>query len=284
MTKSLWGNSMKSIVNVISIIIIVIMALVFAFKTHYLLGIALVLLLIGFSLFRARANYYAIRGTGLFNKGEFEQSLIWFEKAYESKPCPEAHQIGYGYILMRTGNAKQAEQVLKQIQNRTNNKDNRIQAQCNLATSYWLQGKNEECLALLEEVFEQYKNSLVYGNLGYFKLLNGDIEAALTFNLEAYAYNADDKTIHDNLAYNYYLLGQMDQAEELFALLIPKAPKFADPHYFYALTLEKQGKLNTAAEQIQIALNKDIAFITPITRDEIEQAALRLNVSSEEVI
>nr|WP_162463188.1 tetratricopeptide repeat protein [Paenibacillus psychroresistens] len=275
---------MKAIINVISIIIIVIVALVFAFKTHFLLGIALVLLLIGFAAFRGRANYYAIRGTKLFSSNEFEQSLVWFKKAYESKPCPEAHQIGYGYILMRTGNAKQAEQVFKQVLRTTKNKDNRIQAQCNLATSYWLQGRNEECLVLLEEVFEQYKNSLVYGNLGYFKLLNGDFESALAFNQEAYAYNGDDKTIVDNLAYNYYMLGQLEQAEEMFALLIPKSPKFADPHYFYALTLEKLGKLDEAAEQIQIAQSKDIAFITPIIRAEIDQAALRLNVSSEEVV
>ncbi|WP_405083589.1 tetratricopeptide repeat protein [Paenibacillus psychroresistens] len=137
---------------------------------------------------------------------------------------------------------------------------------------------------MLEEVFEQYKNSLVYGNLGYFKLLNGDFESALAFNQEAYAYNGDDKTIVDNLAYNYYMLGQLEQAEEMFALLIPKSPKFADPHYFYALTLEKLGKLDEAAEQIQIAQSKDIAFITPIIRAEIDQAALRLNVSSEEVV
>jgi Flp pilus assembly protein TadD len=269
---------MKALINVLSIVIIIFMALIFAFKTHYLLGIALVLLFLGFALFRARANYYALRGTGLFNKSEYEQALVWFKKAYDSKPCPEAHQIGYGYILMRTGNAKQAEPILKKIQHTTKKRDNRIQAQSNLATSYWLQGRREECLALLEEVFEQYKNSLIYGNLGYFKLLNGDFEAALAFNLEAYAYNSDDKTIIDNLAYNYYLLGQMEQAEEIFAQLVPKSPKFADPHYFYALTLEKQGKFEAAIEQIQLALSKDAAFITPITRDEIEQVALRLNV------
>jgi Flp pilus assembly protein TadD len=185
---------MKALINVLSIIIILVTALIFAFKTHYLLGIDLVLLLLGFALFRARANYYALRGAGLFNKGENEQALVWFKKAYDSKPCPEAHQIGYSYILMRTGNAKQAEPILKQIQHTTKSKDNRIQAQSNLATSYWLQGRKEECLSLLEEVFEEYKNSLVYGNLGYFKLLNGDVEAALAFNLEAYAYNSDDKT------------------------------------------------------------------------------------------
>jgi Flp pilus assembly protein TadD len=278
MTNLLWGNSMKVLINVLSIVIILVIALIFAFRTHYLLGIALILLLLGYVIFRARANYYALRGTGMFNKGDYEQALVWFKKAYDSKPCPEAHQIGYGYILMRSGNAKQAEPILKQIQHKTKNKDNLIQAQCNLATSYWLQGRKEECLSLLEEVFEQYKNSLVYGNLGYFKLLNGDFEAALAFNLEAYAYNSDDKTIIDNLAYNYYLLGQMEQAEEIFAQLVPKSPKFADPHYFYALTLEKQGKFEAAIEQIQLALSKDAAFITPITRAEIEQVALRLNV------
>jgi Flp pilus assembly protein TadD len=272
---------MKALFNVLCIVIILVAAIIFAFKTHFLLGIALVLLLLGFAIFRARANYYAFRGTNLFSKGEYEQALVWFKKAYDSKPCPEAHQIGYAYILMRTGNAKQAEQILKQLQQTMNNKDNRIRAQCNLATSYWLQGRKEECLVLLEEVFELYKNSLIYGNLGYFKILNGDVEAALAFNLESYAYNSDDKTIIDNLALNYYLLGQIEQAEEIFAQLMPKSPNFADPHYYYALTLKQQGKTEEAIEQIQVALGKDLAFITPITRDEIEHAALQWKAAIE---
>jgi tetratricopeptide (TPR) repeat protein len=265
---------MKSLVNIISVVIILVIAMIFAFRIHILLGIAFALLLVGYYIYRSRANFYALRGSNAYGKGDTEQAIIWFKKAYDSKPCPESHQISYGYILLRTGKAEQAEPLFQHLIRTTKSKDIRIQSQCNLATTYWLQAKKVECLELLAEVFEQYKNSLVYGNFGYFKILIGDVEAALAFNLEAYAYNSDDKTIIDNLAYNYYLLGQMDEAEEKFAQLIPKSPKFADPHYFYALTLEKQGKMEEAIEQIQIALNKDIAFITPITRAEVEQKAL----------
>lgn len=270
---------MKSLVNIISVVIILVIAMIFAFQIHVLLGIAFTLLLLGYYIYRSRANYYALRGSNAYGKDDTDQAIIWFKKAYDSKPCPESHQISYGYVLLRTGKAEQAEPLFQNLIRTTKSKDIRIQSHCNLATTYWLQGKKAECLELLAEVFEQYKNSLVYGNFGYFKILNGDVEAALAFNLEAYAYNSDDKTIIDNLALNYYLLGQMDQAEEKFAQLIPKSPKFADPYYFYALTLERQGKTEAAIEQIQRALSRETAFITPITRDEIEQTALRWNLT-----
>src|SRR5665647_68688 len=194
------GNSMKTLVNVISIVVILFGTMIFAFRIHILLGIGLILLVLAYYIYRSRAVYYALRGSKAFSNGETDQSLIWFKKAYDSKPCPENQQVSYGYVLLRTGNEEQAESIFQNLMRTTKSKEVRIQAQCNLATAYWLQGKKVECLELLNKVFEQYKNSLIYGNLGYFKILNGDVEEALEFNLEAYAYNSDDKTIIDNLA------------------------------------------------------------------------------------
>jgi Flp pilus assembly protein TadD len=273
---------MKSFLNVMSIVIIVVIGTIFAFRTHVVLGIAVILLLIGFSIYRARSNFYAVRANAAFSKGELEQSLHLFKKAYDSKPCPENHQISYCYILLRAGNTEEAEKILKQLEKTTKSRDIRIQAKCNLATTYWLQGNKEQCMTLLEEVFDEIKNTLIYGNFGYFKLLNGDPEAALVFNLEAYAYNADDKTIVDNLALNYYFLGQIEQAEGIFKKLMLLSPKFAEPHYYYALTLNQLGKTEEAIEQLQQALGKELAFITPISREEIKQVAVEWNVDIAE--
>ncbi|MFH5187412.1 tetratricopeptide repeat protein [Paenibacillus sp. TAB 01] len=260
--------------------VVLVLIMIIAFRLHTLLGWGLIIVLIGAMVYTSRSSYYAIRGSSAFAADQFEQALAWYRKAYASKPCPEKHQIGYAYLLMRTGKPEQAEAVLQKLLGRTVNHEIRMQARCNLATAYWLQGKRGESVKELEGVFEQYKNTLVYGNLGYFKLMHGDLNESLAFNLAAYAFNSDDKTILDNCALNYYLLGSMTEAEAMFEKLISKSPKYAEPYYYYALTLNKLGKREEAAEQMKQALGKDLAFLTTVTRVEIAEAAKEMSVET----
>ncbi|NHN30884.1 tetratricopeptide repeat protein [Paenibacillus agricola] len=268
---------MKALIKPLLLIIALIIVIIIAFNLHVLAGWGLILVLVGVMLFTSRSSIYALIGSRAFAKGEMQKALVWYKKAFTSKPCPDKHRIGYGYLLMRSGDPVQAEQVLGQLIKATKSRDTRVQAQCNLATAYWLQGKKSEGLILLEQVFEEYKNTLVYGNLGYFKILHGDLNEALAFNLEAYTYNEGDLTILDNLALNYHLLGQADEAQPLFEKLMLKTPKYAEPYYYYSQNLQQQGKREEAIEQINVALKKELSFVTPITRSQIEQEAEELN-------
>ncbi|WP_079908771.1 lipopolysaccharide assembly protein LapB [Paenibacillus sp. 32352] len=269
---------MKLLIKVALAVAALILIMIIAFRLHTLLGWGLVIVLAGAMVYVSRSSYYAIRGSSAFAADQFEQALAWYRKAYNSKPCPENHQIGYAYMLMRTGESVQAEAVLQKLLGRTGNHEIKMQASCNLATAYWLQGKRDEAVKELEDVFEQYKNTLIYGNLGYFKLMHGDLRESLEFNLAAYEFNSDDKTILDNCALNYYMLGQMTEAEALFEKLMSKSPKRAEPYYYYALTLKKLGKNEEAAEQMKQALSKDLSFLTTVTRSEIAEAAKEMNV------
>jgi Flp pilus assembly protein TadD len=269
---------MNRLIKPLIIIVLTIVAVIFAFNIHVLLGIALILILIGYMLYNSRVQFYAVRGSAYFAKDDLETALVYYKKANECKPCPEKHQVGYAYLLLRSGNLEFAEPILQKLLQSSKSRENLLQIKCNLATLYWLQGNKEQALSLLEEVFGEYKNTLVYGNLGYFKTLHGDLEDALKFNLEAYSYNSDDHTILDNLALNYYLLGQTDQAEEMFCKLMAKPPKYAEPYYYYAMTLKSQGKTEEAFEQMQFAIAKKLAFISPITQDQLKQEAALMGI------
>ncbi|SFL31748.1 Tetratricopeptide repeat-containing protein [Paenibacillus sp. 1_12] len=274
---------MKALIKPLLVIVGIIIIVIIAFNISIWIGFGLIAAIFVFTVYTSRANLYALRGSRAFAKGETPQALDWYKKASNSKPCPDKHRIGYGYLLMRSGDPKQAEQVFKPLLKATKSRDTLVQAQSNLATAYWLQGKRDEAIALLTDVLKEYKNTLVYGNLGYFKILHGDLEEALTFNLEASTYNADDLTIQDNIALNYYELGQWVLAEETYQKLMLKAPKYAEPYYYYAQTLRQLGKTNEAIEQINLAATKTLSFVTPLTKEQIEQDALRLRARETEL-
>jgi Flp pilus assembly protein TadD len=267
---------LKALWKPLLILLILFIVIYTLFRVHVLLGVGVILLLIGLALYTSRSNIYAFRGNRAFMNKETEQALQWYQKATRCKPCPDKHKIAYGYLLMRSGERSQAEEVFSKLLQQSSNRETLMQAKCNLATCYWLQGKKDEAVALLEEVFEQYKNTLVYGNLGFLKILHGDLNEALAINQEAYSYNSDDITIMDNLALNYYLLDEIDKAHEIYQKLIPKSPRYAEPYYYYALTLNDRGEHEAAVEQINQALEKDISFLSPLTREELEQEAARL--------
>ncbi|MEC0231011.1 tetratricopeptide repeat protein [Paenibacillus alba] len=250
-------------------IVIVLAVIVIGFNYHWMIGAALVVVIVGYFVYTNRSSLYAQRGNLAYMKGDRDQALILMEKAYRSKSILPKHQIGYGYLLMKIGELSKAENIFEEVLHRTTARDMLMQARLNLATVHWLQNKQDEAFSSLQEIAQDVKNTLVYGNFGYFQILRGELEAALVYNLEAYAYNDSDLTIMDNLAQNYYMLGRLDEADEMYTKVIAKTPKHAESYYYYALTLQKLGRTQEAREQIEKALEKELALITPLTREDI---------------
>lgn len=264
---------MPPILKVLLVFVAAIVVLIVAFRLHWALGAVLVLALIGYGVYSNRSTIYALRGNLAYMKGDTDGALALMEKAYAAKSAMPKHLIGYAYLLMKTGDPARAEQLLNEVLPGLPNGVDQMQAKVNLATTHWLQGRRDEAVSLLQAVHEEYKNTVVYGNLGYFLLLQGRIEEALAFNEEAYEYNSDDLTILDNLAQNYYRLGRYEEAAETYAKVAAKSPKHAESYYYYALTLEKLGRTEEAREQARLAADKPLALVTDVTEEDVKRLA-----------
>jgi len=238
----------------------------------------IVLVLVAF--YALRPTWYAGRGNAELMKGNAEKALSLFEKGASFPNAKPPQQIGYAYLLMKTGDPKKAEQVLEAALAKTKPGITRMQGLLNLATSYWLQGRKDEAVAKLEAVHGEYKNTTVYANLGYFKLLHGDLEEALAVNKEAYEYNDSDVSILDNLAQTYFMLGRYEEAAEWYEKTVAKKPKHAESYYYYALTLQKLGKPEEALEQARAAVGKPLSLVTPCSREDVDGLAVDMEKSS----
>jgi len=271
---------MPPIVKVLLPVVVVVVLIIIAFHVHVLLGIGLIVAIIAWGVYANRAIIYATRGNMAFSRGDEAAALAYMEKAYQTKRAMPQHLSGYAFLLNRKGKPEESERILKEVLSKQLPDPVRIQISVNLSTAYYLQGKKEEACELLEKFYPEFKNTQLYGTLGYYKLLSGkNLEDVLAFNLEAYEYNNDDLTILDNLAQNYYFLGRLDEAKAMYEKVMDKQPKSADPYYFYALTLQKLGKEDEAREQIVKALNLDLALVSPLTKDQIKELAEQLGVS-----
>jgi len=237
---------------------------------------------VAWAVYAARPAWYAGRGNAEFSKGNIEGALNLFERAHGLRNAKPPQSIGYAYLLMKAGDPAKAERVLEAAIPKTKPGIVRMQAQLNLATAVWLQGRRDEAVSLLEDVHRDYKNTTVYGNLGYFKLLQGDLEAALAFNREAYEYNADDVTILDNLAQTHYMLGRYDEAAAWYEKTVAKRPKHAETYYYYARTLMMLGKTEEALEQARLAAERPLSLVTPVAREQVD--ALPVDIENSGVL
>ncbi|MCI3922996.1 tetratricopeptide repeat protein [Paenibacillus sp. TRM 82003] len=264
---------MPPILKVLIVFAAAILLFILGFRLHWAIGTAMVLALLAYGVVSNRSTIYAFCGNIAYMKGDSVKALSLLEKAHAAKSAMPQHMIGYAYLLMKTGDPARGEQILNEVLPGLREGEAQMQARVNLATAHWLLGRPEEAVQTLEAVHEDYKNTIVYGNLGYFRLLRGEVEEVLAFNEEAYEYNDNDLTILDNLALNYYRLGRYEEAAEMYVKVMAKTPKHAESYYYYALTLEKLDRGEEAREQARIAADKPLALVTDVTAEDLKRLA-----------
>ncbi|MCG8502672.1 MAG: tetratricopeptide repeat protein [Firmicutes bacterium] len=216
------------------------------------------------------SKIYALIGNFSYRKGKTDKAIKWFEKAYRGGKCPPKIGISYGYLQLKTGNVEKADEILTFWRNQRLDQHSQMLAKSNHALVLWKKGHLDEAVALMEEVHTDFKTTTLYGSLGYLLILKGDLERALTFNLEAYEYNDSNAIILDNLGQTYFLRGEYDKARELYEKMIPTDPAFPEAYYNYGLLLLKADQPEEALEMMKKALNYRFSFLSTVKQADIE--------------
>lgn len=134
----------------------------------------------------------------------------------------------------------------------------------------WKKGQLKDGIKMLEDVFSNYKNTTIYGSLGYLLILDGDMNKALNFNKEAYEYNSSDPVILDNLGYTYYKIGNIKKAEEIYRKLIGLNPNFPEAYYNYSCVLKDLGMTESALEMAKKAKNYRLSYLSNLKEEELD--------------
>jgi tetratricopeptide (TPR) repeat protein len=259
----------KVIFKIVTVLLVPVAIIILGFWLNPLLGILAILLVLAFAFYTSRVDLYAMRGNIRYAKGDMDGAVKWLRRAYEMKDNKPQHQIAYGYLLLKTGDIQGAEEVFSNVNENHLNRESKLKLQLNKAFVLWKKGMKEEAIERTAGLHEEYKNSMLYGTLGYFYILTGNLEQALSFNLEAYEYSGTDKVILDNLGQTYYMLGEYDKALEIYEKLLPLDPKFPEAHYNYGLVLEHKGEHQAALDSMHNALKYKDSLISSITKENI---------------
>lgn len=222
-----------------------------------------------------RANLVASFAKQSYAKRDYEKSLQIFRIANKIGNLNNSNRLLYAYVLLRLGNVDEAQLELRRLLPYTKPQTaDRYQVKNLLALTYWKQGNLPEAIEEMEEITaNNYKNTMIYQNLGILYNLSDNKEKALTFNLEAFEYNSDDNIITDNLADAYAINGNFEKAAEVYTELLSRTPEphFPEAYYGYGKVLIKLGRKDEGIKMIEKSLTKPFSFLSIRTKSEIEK-------------
>jgi len=219
------------------------------------------------------------KANGQMAIGEEKKGLEILEKLVVKKKATIKMKVFYAFYLMKNGDFKKARDVFDLLifpfeeQIKKAPLDVKVQVKQNHALLLWKEGNLKEAIKVTEEILKNYKNTVIYGNLGYFYILDGQTEKALEFNLEAYDFASDDAVILDNLAFSYYLSGELKKAEEIYQKLHEQKnkPAFPEAYYNYGLVVLKQGDKEKAKELFEKALSQKFSYLSDLDKNTVEE-------------
>lgn len=205
-----------------------------------------------------------------YAKGNLEKAFIWYEKAYNSGKMQPMQIASYAYIRLKAGYVDSAESLLSKCLQAKLSDDGSNQIKSIQALVLWKRQKLDEAIGILEEVMKQYKTTSIYGSLGFFLILKGDLEKALAFNLEAFDYNNSDKIIQDNLGQTYLALNELEKAKEIYDSLILTNPTFPEAYFNFGQLCEKLDQPDKAVELYKSALDAKFSYLSTLTKEQIQ--------------
>lgn len=255
----------------------------FMYKTS--VGFIAILFAIIFLIYNGRAKMYFATANMHASKGNEEMSQMALKKAYETAPDNVTIANSYGYALLKRGNIEEADAIFTKIASSPSLKtQDKIDVELNRSIVLWKNGKQDESIAHAEQLHDNHKNTIIYGTLGYYYILQGDLERALEFNQEAYQYNENNNAIIDNLALTYYMLGQYEEAFPLFEKLVDRNPKFREAYYNAGQSYEQRGDWDKAYELYREAIQHKPALISHVTLKEIEAKVSQLETAHPKLL
>ncbi len=237
--------------------------------TNPIWGVLLSLGLLVYFYFKKYASFCIAMAMRSYGNQDINGCFRWFSRA-EKKGMDTKQKVTYAYYLMREGRVERSEALLNSILAFQQPPELKALAKSNHAILLMKTGRIFEAREELEEIFPTFKNSNMYGSLGYIYILTGDMEKAKEFNLEGYDYNPDNAVILDNMVQLYTKLGDYEEAYQYACQLMDKKPVFIEAYYNTALVEKELGKLEEAKQHLEHALTIRTTFMSTISHEDAQ--------------
>lgn len=254
------------------IILLVPILLAILYYYQWKLALLLTAAFVVFALYFWWPAFMTLMGQRQYGIGNTDKALKYLKAGHESSRAKTANSVTYGYILLRCGRMEEAKRVLNYaLMNKKASEEDKAQLRQIMSLVYYKSGDIREAEELMSEVIKIYRNTSVYGALGYYKILLNSPDA-YEFNCEAYDFNSDDKVIIDNMVLLELQRSNLERAEELSEKSIAAGNKGVEIFYHAGQVQNAKGNKTKALEYFEMARSCRRSFMTTVSEEEIDRA------------
>ncbi len=234
-------------------------------------AILIIAVLIALLLIKYWNFFLFVRGLQALKKEQYDKAVKLIKGAARSGMKPK-NKLTCGYVLLTRGFEEDAEAVLKPLLGIREKKFSHEEAIIYYSLLQWSRGEVDQAVEALKNLKEEgYTTTILYTNLGFYLLEQGDLAGALELNLEAREYNDSSKGIMDNLGATYIRMGNWEKAIPLFDELMETNPAFPEAWYHYAQVLNHQSKKEEALAALAKGLEQKFTHISTVKREKLEK-------------
>ena len=228
----------------------------------------------------------AIRANDQHNYAEAiemeNKAIEGYERALAKGMNQAGYLMAYTVLLLRTGNFKRAMETVRITEKLPNlNTDQKRRLTVNYSICQWKLGELDHAIGAMRELMKNYKNSTVYGSLGYMLIekgdKTGDYSEAKKFNDEALEYDDEDAVVLDNVGQYYQRTGDIPKAREYFEKALEIRPEQVDSMYYLARIKQAEGDIAGAKELIDKALTIHFSALATVTVDLLKSYRAELD-------
>lgn len=216
---------------------------------------------------------YKFKSRKALANGDFVNARLYYKKALKCSKYNFKTQIEYVYIIMRTGDFEEALNAMNRLLSYKMEPKNRNLATIQRCMCYYKTGNLEEAYKDAQELYDDgYRSIMLYGLLGYFKILKAPLaDETFEFCTEAYEYADDDRDICDNLLICYYNIGEYNKAKKISDAVLEKEPMFVEAWYHGAQIDIALGDYKSAREKLDRIPDCNRSPMTTIPEKDVEK-------------
>ena len=238
-----------------------------------------------------RLHVTGIRLSEAGNQDKAQENFTQALKAYETameKGCTTVRTLmAYGVLLMRSGQFEKAQSVMLKTQKLKGlTADDTRRLGMNYAVCQWKLDHLDDAIARLKRIYQDGKNSTLYGSLGYMliekAIQTGDFSEARAFNDEAYEYDPDDAVTLDNMGQLAYVQGDIEGAKAYFLHAHEVKPTQADTLYYLAKIAHEQGNSDTARDYINRCLKLNPSALSTTSKEQAQALSKEIIADEQE--
>lgn len=211
-------------------------------------------------------------------EGRIEEAMKLYQEVMDEGNKDPAVFLPYSVLLIRNGHYAKAREMLVKNQKLPMGPDQKNQLFVNYAACVYKMGELQKGIDLLERQHQKQPSGMIYETLGYLYIEAGDVEKALSYNMEAYDYDDEDAITLDNLGQIHYrMLGDKEKAKEYFEKAIEVKPGQIDTLYFLAQYDLEAGDTEAAKEKLEKAMEGRFSPLNHATKEMVQELLNKLN-------